>query len=109
MSESPPTTPPSNAAPLPAGTPVHTHSATIDQYNYEDGEATFQQLSDEMKSFFVSPVPPQEFLDHFLPSTSPDSSGPAFKAGMFTNLSGTTSEAEMYTKCVSSNLCPASD
>jgi hypothetical protein len=108
MSESPLTKPPSNAAP---GTRIHTRSATTDRYDpkCEDREATFQRLSDEMMPFFVGPIPPQDFLDHFLPSTSPGSSGPAFEEGMFTILSGTASKAEMYTKFVSSNLCPASD
>jgi len=102
----PPTTPPACPVPLP-GTPVHTRSATTDRFlpKYEDREATFRRLSIEMSPFFVGPVPPQDFLDFFLPSTSCSPSGAVanFRPGIFTALAQSTSEAEMYGNLVSSD------
>ncbi|KAF8264750.1 hypothetical protein EI94DRAFT_1703017 [Lactarius quietus] len=105
MSKSPPTTPPSNAVPLSASTPIHTRSTTTDRYDpkYEARDDIFQRLSDEMDSFFVGPVPLQEFLDDFLPSTLPNSSAPTFKPGMFSTSSGIP-EGEMYTKFITTPL-----
>jgi hypothetical protein len=97
------TPPPSSPLPLP-GTPVHTRSTTTDQFlpRYENRETTFQRLSTEMSSYFVGPMPPQEFLDTFLPVTSSCPSVPRFKLGMFSNLSESSFEANMYQSFVSS-------
>ncbi|KAH9015180.1 hypothetical protein EDB84DRAFT_1277390 [Lactarius hengduanensis] len=48
-----------------------------------------------MASFFVGPMPPHDFLDTFLPSTSLSPVLP-FEQGMFSRVHETASEAEMY-------------
>jgi hypothetical protein len=103
------TPPPTSPLPLP-GTPVHTRSATTDRFlpKYEDRDATFRRLSKEMSSYFVGPVPPQDFLDAFLPLTSSHHSVPSFEKGMFSALVDSASEAEMYSHFVGSDpLAPA--
>ena len=98
--------PPTSSVPL-SGTPVHTCSATTDRFlpKYEDREATFRRLSIEMSPFFVGPMPPQDFLDFFLPSTScsPSEAVTNFHPGIFGALVQSTSEAEMYGNFVSSD------
>ncbi len=97
-------TPPQSTAILPAGTPVHTHSSTTDRFSpkYEDRDIIFGRLSDEMASFFVGPMPPQEFLDNFLPSTSLDHSNLVFEWGIFSGIKEMALEANMHNKFVSS-------
>ena len=97
-------TPPQSTAILPAGTSVHTCSSTTDRFSpkYEDRDIIFGQLSDEMALFFVGPMPPQEFLDNFLPSTSLDHSNLVFKWGIFSSIKEMASEADMHNKFVSS-------
>ncbi|KAI9446709.1 hypothetical protein H4582DRAFT_1804615, partial [Lactarius indigo] len=65
-----------------------------------------RQLSDEMASFFIGPMPPHDFLDTFLPSTSLSPILP-FKWGMFSRVCEMALEAEMYdalVKIVGSHL-----
>jgi hypothetical protein len=47
-------------------------------------------------------MPPQEFLDTFLPVTLSCPSVPCFKLGMFLNLSESSFKANMYQSFVSS-------
>ena len=86
---------------------MHTRSATTDRFlpKYEDREATFRRLSTEMSPFFVGPVPPQDFLDYFLPSTSCSTSEAVakFRPEIFTPLVQSASEAEMFGNLVSSD------
>ena len=98
-----PPTMPLTSSVLLSGTPMHTHSATTDWFLKI--EATFQQLSIEMLPFFVGPVPPQDFLDFFLPSTtsSPFKVVTNFCLGIFSALVQSTSKAEMYGNFVSSD------
>jgi hypothetical protein len=49
-------------------------------------------MSDEMAPFFLGPMPPQDFLSAFLPSSQPSS----FKAGMFDTLASSPTETAMY-------------
>ncbi|KAH9031579.1 hypothetical protein EDB83DRAFT_2319184 [Lactarius deliciosus] len=95
-------TPPQSTVLLLAGTPVHTHSSTTDHFapKYEDRDTTLRQLSDEMSSFFVGPMPPQDFLDTFLPSTSLNPSVLPFERGMFSPSNEMALEPEMYDKFV---------
>ena len=97
------TPPPTSPLPLP-GTPVHTRSTTTDRFlpKYEDRDAMFRRLSNEMSPYFVGPVPPQEFLDAFLPVTSSLPSVSRFERGMFSDLTEPASEAGMYQTFVSS-------
>ena len=104
-------TPPPQAL-SPHSTPIHTGSRTIDPNNvteFEDSDGTYRQLSDEMIPYFVGPMPPQAFLDAFLPSSpsepSCNASGPPiapFKKGMFSNVVGASSESDMNQKFVCS-------
>ena len=106
-----PSTPPSTTAPLPGSTPFRTWNATSSAFDpkYEGRETLYGRLSNEMNPYFVGPMPPQEFLGSFLPpytlDASVESGVPNFKAGMFSALTKSTSEAEMYERLVSSNLC----
>jgi hypothetical protein len=105
-----PSTPPSTTTLLPASTPFRTCNATSNSFDpkYEGRETLYGHLSNEMSPYFVGPMPPQEFLDSFLPLSTPDTSAesvPTFKVGMFSSLTKLTSEADMYDRFVSSNLC----
>ena len=105
-----PSTPPPSSPLPPQGTPVHTRSTTTDRFlpKYETREHTFRRLSAEMSPYFVGPVPPQDFLDSFLPVTTPCHTVLPFKQGMFSTLSEATSEASMYKTFVGSeSLTPA--
>jgi len=55
-----------------------------------------------MASFFVGLMPPQEFLDNFLPSTSLDHSNLVFEQGIFSGIKEMALEANMHNKFVSS-------
>lgn len=59
-------------------------------------------MSNEMGPYFIGPLAPQVFLDKFLPLSSPGPSVPSFEPGMFSALSGASSEADMYDKFVRS-------
>ncbi len=90
--------PPPQAPPL-HSTPIHTSSRMTDQ-QYEDRGGTLQRLSDEMSPYFVGPMPPQVFLDTFLPPSKPSSNASPFKKGMFSALVKASLESEMYQKFV---------
>jgi len=110
------TTPPPQAPPL-HSTPVHTHSRTTDRHilKYENRNAALLRLSNEMAPYFVGPMPPQDFLATFLPPDPPSGSEPScnassepprgprpppFKKEMFSTLTKTSRESEMYQKFV---------
>jgi hypothetical protein len=85
------------------GTPVHTRSNTLHRFGkrYEDRGAVLRRLADEMIPYFVGPMPPQEFLDTFLPissdsSPTPSTSDVVLKPGMLSPLGQTSAEAGMY-------------
>lgn len=65
---------------------------------YQDASATIRQFSYEMSRYFVGPVPPQQFLDDFLPLTSrpPAPNDYVFTQNMFSNLISSASEAAMF-------------
>ncbi len=100
------TTPPQNSLLVPAGTPIHTHSTTTDQYDpkYEDRPKTLQWLLIEMGPYFIGPLALLDFLDKFLPSSLPGPSVSSFKPGMFSALSEVSSKADMYDKFIYSDL-----
>jgi hypothetical protein len=99
-------TPPPQTPPLSLqSTPVHTGSRTTDRFGskYVNRARTLSQLSTEMAPFFVGPMPPEEFLDTFLPHSKQPSCDaperppvPPFKKEMFSALLGSSSEGEMY-------------
>ena len=103
-----PSTPPSTTALLPGSTPFRTWNATSSCFDpkYEGRETLYGCLSNKMSPYFI---PLEEFLDSFVApymlDASMESSVPNFKAGMFSALTKSTSEAEMYERLVSSNLC----
>src|ERR1700674_4652658 len=67
-------------------TPRHHRDSTSSQFSakYDDDEdstySTFTSLADEMCPFFFGPIPPQAFLDSFMP---PPSAGSSFTRKMF--------------------------
>jgi hypothetical protein len=85
--------------------PNCTRSATTSFFDpkYEGRETVYGQLSNEMDPYFVGLMPPEDFLDFFLPPTMPDASVPTFTVGMFSGLTKLTLEADMYDRFVSSN------
>jgi hypothetical protein len=96
------TPPPSSSLPLP-GTPFKHHSGTTDRFGpkYEARTTTVERLSYDMSFYFVGPVPPQFFLDSFLPLTSlPPPANVIFRPGMFAGLAASTKESQMYEKLV---------
>ena len=97
------TTPPPGPL-LSPNTPIHTRTATTDRFDpkFQDRDFVFQRLSEEMAPYFVGPMPPKVFLDHFLPDASPNQPIDIFKAGMFSGLMQASSEAEMHATFV----CP---
>lgn len=79
-------TPPSNTSQLPQSTPIRTQSGTTDRYALKCGgrESILALLSTEMGPFFVGPMPPEVFLDEFLPLSPEDLKDlPRFEKGMF--------------------------
>jgi hypothetical protein len=92
-------TPPSSSLPVP-GTPLKTDGRTMDQYEsqYQHRSSTLQRLSYDMSRYFVGPVPPEEFLDEFLPLTShpPAPEDHIFTKNMFSALKKVGTEAVMY-------------
>ena len=56
------------------------------------------QLQTEMSHFFIGPMPPQDFLDVFLPLPSASVS---FSRGMFSDMIRCSKEVNMYDKFVS--------
>jgi hypothetical protein len=80
-------------------TPVHTRTTTTDRFGlkFENRGSVFERLSQEMAPYFVGPMPPQDFLDSFLPNSPLNSS---IESGVFTGLTQAASEADMYTTFV---------
>ena len=72
----------------------------MDQYEpqYQHRCGTIQRLSYDMSRYFVGPVPPERFLDEFLPLTSdPPLKDPKFaKKKMFSALEKAASERVMF-------------
>jgi hypothetical protein len=71
---------------------------------YEDRPAIVKQLTFDMSSYFVGPIPPQVFLDNFL-ALAHTLHDDAFHRGMFSHLKGSTSESAMFGKFVT-NFIP---
>jgi len=95
-------TPPLQMPPL-QSTPVHTRSRTLRfGRRFSDRDCIYAQLVDEMAPFFVGPMPPQEFLDTFLPLNKLSTSQPctSFKEGRFSVLTGSLPENQLYDKFV---------
>lgn len=93
-------TPPSSRnEPVQSGTPVHTRSSTTGCLNPKGlpRDRILETMSNEMAAFFLGPMPPQEFLSTFLPSSQPSS----FQAGMFNALANLRGEHSMYNIFVS--------
>jgi len=71
----------------------------MDQYEppYQHRSDTIQRLSYDMSRYFVGPVPPERFLDDFLPLTlDPPSGDPIFTNNMFLALKNAATERVMF-------------
>jgi hypothetical protein len=91
-------TPPSNTSQLPQSTPIRTQSSTTGKYasKFEGRDSTFDLLANEMGPFFVGPMPPEEFLDEFLPLSSDVLKDSRFKEGMFSPMTKLSHEGTQY-------------
>lgn len=91
-------TPPNRASPLPSSsTPVRPEGRTLDEYGseveYKNRTTMMKNLSEEMSPFFIGPMPPQKFLDTFLPPSKPSCGTPrTLEPGLFSPLVGATLE-----------------
>ncbi len=76
----------------------------MDQYKpqYQHRCSTIQQLLYDMSRYFVGPVPPEKFLDKFLPLTSHPSAPEdhIFTKNMFSTLKKVGLKAVMYHRLV---------
>ncbi|KAI9511079.1 hypothetical protein F5148DRAFT_994260 [Russula earlei] len=61
---------------------------------------SYRRLAKEMDGFFVGPMPPQTFLDNFLPSRTLEPSGQTFKPGMFSEVYAFKTEVKMYNEFI---------
>jgi len=70
-----------------------------DDLEYDDRDIAW--LWGNMSSHFVGPMPPQTFLDYFLRLPEDVMKGlPSFKTNMFSGVSISSHENEMYVKFV---------
>lgn len=101
----PPTTPPPQP-PLLHSTPVHTNSNTTDPcaIKLRNRARIMKQLAHEMPRYMIGPMPPQLFLDTFLPrSESPNVSPKSrsiFEEDMFSAVVGASRESQMHLEFV---------
>ena len=81
--------PPYNQS-MPACTPIHSNYHTTGCYGIDDfaKESVLNTLVANIAPYILGPMPPDAFLDQFLPScsTSIPEGTPSFQEGMFTSL-----------------------
>ena len=83
---------------------------TTDRFDtkFEGRDDIYMRLSQEMAPYFVGPIPPKKFLDHFLPEAPSNCSSSHFEPGMFSQMSAAASEVEMYYPFVHIHIIPHS-
>ena len=94
--------PNSSSTPTSFGTPVHTQSLTTGYLGTKHltQDQSFGVMSEEMAPFFLGPMPPQDFLSTFLPSSQLSS----FQLGMFKPPAQPSNEIMKYHTFVSASL-----
>ena len=100
-----PVTPPQNAS-IPTSTPISNKTSGNHSYASEthDRDSANYRLAQETSGYFLGAMPPNKFLDMFLPigKGTPLCPNPE---GAFTSVSSAKKEVDMYTPFVSGVLC----
>jgi hypothetical protein len=100
-----PVTPPQNAS-IPTSTPISNKTSGNHNYASEthDRDSANHRLAQETSGHFLGAMPPQRFLDMFLPIGQDTPECPN-SDGAFTGVLSATKEVDMYTPFVSRVLC----
>lgn len=102
------TVPPSGTFPLPRSTPVKTTTATTLPFttNQKYRHESITAMAEEISKYLVGPMPAQQFLDEFFPSSylcvdRDLSEGPYFSPGCYSKTVSATTEMQAYIPFVS--------
>jgi hypothetical protein len=101
-----PVTPPQNAS-IPTSTPISNKTSGNHSYASEthDRDSANYRLAQETSGYFLGAMPPQQFLNRFLPTSKGTPECPNSE-GAFTSVLSAGKEVDMYTPFVSRSFVP---
>ena len=101
-----PLTPPPNAF-IPTSTPISNKTSGNHSYASEthDRDSANYRLAQESSGYFLGAMPPQQFLNRFLPTSKGTPECPNSE-GAFKSVSSAGKEVDMYTPFVSRSFVP---